>query len=201
MNWELHEDRFAELASGYALCALTQAEARAFEAHLAEGCATCEAELHDYTHVLQALSFEADKVDPPSRLRDELLRRVSDDSESGTRDSLVVKKPDLLTIRADEGVWENTGNPGIQIKPLFVDEENGLVTTLMKLAPGAQFPMHRHRGIEQCFVVDGDVLAGGDTLGPGDFHVAMQSSVHAPLESIGGALLLLVSPAECELVI
>jgi anti-sigma factor ChrR (cupin superfamily) len=128
------------------------------------------------------------------------LERVSAEVSKGKQNTLPNIDPDLITICANEGAWRETGDEGVLVKPLFLDQEKGLVTTLMKLAPGARLPMHRHRGTEQCYVIAGDVLAANKKLGPGDFHVAMERSVHPPLESVEGAMLLLVSPVEYELI-
>jgi quercetin dioxygenase-like cupin family protein len=200
MNQDVMEDQYLELVPAYALEALTQSEARAFEEHLEQGCEVCQRELQGYESTVLALSLEAPPVNPPERLRDLLLERVSAEAAEHKQHALPSIDPDLITICANEGTWRETGDEGVLVKPLFFDEENGLVTTLMKLAPGARLPMHRHKGTEQCYVLEGDVLAASKRLGPGDFHVAMERSVHPPLESVEGAMLLLVSPVEYEVI-
>jgi quercetin dioxygenase-like cupin family protein len=200
MNQNVMEDQYLELVPAYALEALTQSEARAFEEHLEQGCEVCQSELQGFESTVLALSLEAPPVNPPDRLRDMLLERVSAEVSERKQHTLPNIDPDLITICANEGEWRETGDEGVLVKPLFFDEENGLVTTLMKLAPGARLPMHRHKGTEQCYVIAGDVLAATRRLGPGDFHVAMERSVHPPLESVEGAMLLLVSPVEYEVI-
>jgi quercetin dioxygenase-like cupin family protein len=200
MNQNVMEDQYLELVPAYALEALTQSEARAFEEHLEQGCEVCQSELQGFESTVLALSLEAPPVNPPDRLRDMLLERVSAEVSERKQHTLPNIDPDLITICAHEGEWRETGDEGVLVKPLFFDEENGLVTTLMKLAPGARLPMHRHKGTEQCYVIAGDVLAATRRLGPGDFHVAMERSVHPPLESVEGAMLLLVSPVEYEVI-
>ncbi|MGH8705253.1 MAG: cupin domain-containing protein, partial [Burkholderiales bacterium] len=45
--------------------------------------------------------------------------------------------------------WEKTRFPGVEAKTLLVDRDSGLVTALMKFAPGARLPDHEHVRIEQ----------------------------------------------------
>lgn len=200
MNQNDMEDQYLELVPAYALEALTPSEARAFEVHLEQGCEVCQRELQGYESTVTALLLAIPPANPSDRLRDLLLERVSAEVSEHNQHTLPNIGPDMITICANEGDWRETGDEGVLVKPLFFDEENGLVTTLMKLAPGARLPMHRHKGTEQCYVIAGDILAANMRLGPGDFHVAMERSVHPPLESVEGAMLLLVSPVEYEVI-
>ena len=40
--------------------------------------------------------------------------------------------------------WQKTRFPGCEVKTLLFDPESGLVTVLMKFAPGAVLPDHEH---------------------------------------------------------
>ncbi len=71
-----HED-FDTQAAAYALGALDGAERTAFEAHLASGCARCEATLHESQEALVALAREAPRAVPPGHVKDELRLRVA----------------------------------------------------------------------------------------------------------------------------
>ena len=82
MKHELDAEEYQEKAALYALGALSQHEARAFERHLAEGCSFCESELLQFEEVTGALSFDAPAVPPPAYLRDVLLVRI--DKEART---------------------------------------------------------------------------------------------------------------------
>jgi anti-sigma-K factor RskA len=65
-----------ETAALYALGALSQHEARAFEIHLRQGCDVCLRELNEFTGVVDALSTGATEVAPPTYLRDLLNARI-----------------------------------------------------------------------------------------------------------------------------
>ena len=53
--------------------------------------------------------------------------------------------------------WEPTRFPGIEIKTLLKDTETGLLTTLVKMAPGARLPDHEHVDIEQTWILEGSL--------------------------------------------
>ena len=92
-------------------------------------------------------------------------------------------------VETDAMPWEATRFPGIEAKTLLVDRRTGLLTVLLKMAPGAMLPDHEHVQIEQTFVIEGALVCGEGTCSAGNFvwrpagsrHVA-----HAP----DGALLL-----------
>lgn len=65
-----------ETAALYALGALSQLEARAFEVHLREGCSVCESELKEFDQVVGMLGPVAAPVAPPAYLRDLLTARI-----------------------------------------------------------------------------------------------------------------------------
>jgi hypothetical protein len=60
----------------YALGALSQHEARAFEVHLRQGCEICQQELSEFTGVVDALSAGSPAIPPPHYLRDLLNARI-----------------------------------------------------------------------------------------------------------------------------
>jgi len=60
----------------YALGALSQHEARAFEVHLREGCPVCQAEISQYESVTGELGLAAPAVPPPAYLRELLVARL-----------------------------------------------------------------------------------------------------------------------------
>lgn len=65
-----------ETAALYALGALSQHEARAFEVHLREGCPACDVELKQFEQVTGLLGTTAAAEKPPAYLRDLLSVRI-----------------------------------------------------------------------------------------------------------------------------
>jgi anti-sigma-K factor RskA len=70
-----HEE-LRELSGGYALGILDEPERRAFEAHIST-CASCAAEVRDFTAVASALALDVPQVDPPASLRERVLRAAT----------------------------------------------------------------------------------------------------------------------------
>jgi anti-sigma factor ChrR (cupin superfamily) len=197
-----------ELAALYALGALEREEARPFERHLDEGCAACAAEVEAHAATCDALALAAPDAAPPSGARARLLERVSAEREGARPETSARPAPpaaapetsvsELLVVRAGEGEWVETADAGVFVKLLFADREREMVTTLVRMSPGSRIPRHRHRGAEQCLVLEGDVSSGPHTLSAGDFNCAPEGSVHDELTSARGALLLIVSPESYE---
>lgn len=191
MNSNHAPDQMTEQASLYVLGTLNQMEARAFEEHLDAGCEVCAAELRPMQSVVTALGLAASGIEPPAGAREKLLGRLAEVS------LLQARQPELnlfFTLRANEGEWREL-SAGILIKQLFVDEKNATVTSLFKFAPGAHAPFHKHSGVEQCLVLEGDFHLNDESYGPGDFTCAMPGSIHDDAYSERGALLLIMAPA------
>jgi quercetin dioxygenase-like cupin family protein len=106
-----------------------------------------------------------------------LLERVADDDASH------------LTIDAGEGDWQPFGD-GIQIKVLY--ENDGVLSYLLRLAPGATLPAHRHPIDEECIVLEGTLRVGSRIeVGPGGYHLAHQGALHATISTHSGATIFL----------
>ena len=103
---------------------------------------------------------------------------------------------DLLSrhVRVDELEWQKTRFPGCEAKTLLFDRESGLVTALMRFAPGAVLPDHEHVRIEQTYVLEGSLVDregpdAGLTVPKGDFVWRPAGSRHAAWCPEGGLML------------
>jgi len=72
-----------------------------------------------------------------------------------------------LALDANEGSWHKL-LPGIDRKVLH--EEAGVMSYLLRFAPGAVLPAHRHPVDEECVVLQGTIRIGTLVLGPGGYH-------------------------------
>lgn len=199
MNHCFAEEEMEERASLYALGALNQHETRAFDEHLAEGCEPCEARLRSFESVVARLAFDSAEVSPSGALREKLMARIADEAAlAASEPTLHYDDSHQVVVRADEGQWQEMC-AGVYFKQLFTDSTRNTVTSLLKLQPGAHVPMHRHLGLEECYVIEGDVSANNETLKAGDYTCAMEGSIHHPLTSVNGALLLIVGPESFEI--
>lgn len=85
--------------------------------------------------------------------------------------------------------WEQTRFPGVEVKTLLEDRERGLITTLVRMAPGAVLPDHEHVDIEQTWVLEGSLVDDQGEVCAGDFVWRPAASRHSA-RSPNGALLL-----------
>ena len=191
-----HDIPTEEYCGQAALGALSQSDASAFEAHLAEGCAVCEAELKAFTTVVAHFGFGALEEAPPAEAREKLLARVAQEPQTARSSAAArpVSQPQFLSLRADEGEWREIAT-GVLEKKLFEDQTRGTLTRLVKLLPGARAPQHEHHGVEECFVLEGDFRVNDEVLGPGDYHCALPGSIHQMVSSVNGTTLLIVAAA------
>jgi anti-sigma factor ChrR (cupin superfamily) len=77
-------------------------------------------------------------------------------------------------VRPTEMEWQKSRFPGCESKRLFFDTNTGLITMLMRFAPGAVLPEHEHVQVEQTYVLEGRLIdkegpAAGVEVGPGEF--------------------------------
>ena len=86
--------------------------------------------------------------------------------------------------------WEKTRYPGVETKTLLVERESGLMTLLMKMAPGARLPDHEHVEIEQTYVLQGSLVCGEGECKAGEFVWRPAGSRHEAWAGAQGGLML-----------
>jgi anti-sigma factor ChrR (cupin superfamily) len=106
----------------------------------------------------------------------------------------------IQVVRAGSGEWVETGVPGVRCKVLAIDEEQRVATMLVRRTPGASYPSHHHAGVEQCYVLEGDLSLGDVTLHAGDYQRAVEDSDHAVQSTADGCLLLVSASQDDEVV-
>lgn len=92
--------------------------------------------------------------------------------------------------RSPAAAWF-TAFEGVQVQTLRFDAATRQQITLWRLAPGARIPRHTHGEREECLVLEGAILQGGQRHPAGDYLVAEAGSRHPPFDSPEGALLLI----------
>jgi quercetin dioxygenase-like cupin family protein len=91
-----------------------------------------------------------------ARVRKRVMRRIAEDSVRHH-----------TAMDSAEGSWHKL-LPGIDRKVLH--EQDGVMSYLLRFAPGAVLPAHRHPIDEECVVLQGTIRIGSLVLGPGGFH-------------------------------
>lgn len=85
--------------------------------------------------------------------------------------------------------WTPSSFPGIEQKVLFNDPASGMSTVLVKMAPGAQVPLHSHMGIEQAYVIEGSVVDHDGEVTAGNYAWRDVGNTHVN-KSPNGAIVL-----------
>lgn len=178
-------DQLHDTAVLYLLGQLTPEEAASVDARVNAGDAAVQSALAEAGDELAGLALLASPVAPPPSLKQRLLKRIEPNPHPG-----------LFSKRAHEqGPWKpSKHSPGVYYKKLYYDEESGLVTTLVKMDPGARLDAHTHSKTEQCLILEGDLRYSEEKIyRAGDFTWAVGGSVDPALYTVEGNLLLIVS--------
>ena len=85
--------------------------------------------------------------------------------------------------------WEKSKFPGIETKTLYADE-SGMCTLLLRLAPGAEVPLHEHTAVEQTYVLEGHFVDEEGECLPGQFVWRPAGNTHIAWAGPEGALIL-----------
>jgi anti-sigma factor ChrR (cupin superfamily) len=91
-----------------------------------------------------------------------------------------------------EPAWEDCGN-GITFQLLANDEERHIVSMLVRLAPGAEYPPHQHAGLEELHLLEGELWIDERKLYPGDYNRAEHPTGDKRVWSETGCLCVLIT--------
>lgn len=193
----------------YTLGQLSAEEASAFITHLREPCAVCLAEVARMEEIVAGLALTVPPVAPPPALKDRLfaaIRGQVDPERSAPADSLQVwrrwrqlPEQESLLVRAGDDGFERTAVAGVHAKRLSVDVERDQVVMLVRMEAGASYPRHRHAGVEECYVLEGDLWHEDRVMRAGDYERVTEGSRHSVQSTEGGCLLLIHSSLNDEL--
>ncbi len=190
-----HDQDHADRVFLYALQALPTGEAPAVQAHVA-GCAECREELETLRPVIRTfVSWPTDVLRPPTSLWGRVAQRIA--AETG-QDPLVPPPRRRAEPGRTEPEWEEVA-PGISCKLLATDEKNQRVSMLVRLAPGTDYPPHRHAGVEELHLLHGELQIDDKTLHPGDYIRAETGSIDHRVRSETGCTCVLLTSSRDEL--
>src|SRR5688572_28761073 len=132
----------------YALQALPLKEIAAVESHISS-CATCRREIETLRPIIGSFSaWPTDMLRPSAPLWGRLAQRIAE--ETGTEPFAAPSQP---PAKPD---WEEVA-PGISCILLATDDEKDCVSMLVRLAPGTDYPPHRHAGVEELYLLHGEL--------------------------------------------
>jgi anti-sigma factor ChrR (cupin superfamily) len=179
-----HERDHSERLFLYALQTLPPDEVRVVEAQVS-ACADCRQEMEALRPIIDAfVAWPTDVLRPSPSLWDRLAERIA--TETGGEP--LVPTPQ----RWAEPEWNEVA-PGISCKLLATDPEKHLVSMLVRLAPGTDYPAHRHQGVEELYMLHGELMVDDRTFRPGDYRRAAAGSVDRRVWSVTGCTCVLIT--------
>jgi anti-sigma factor ChrR (cupin superfamily) len=181
---EQHRCEQAELVPLYVLGALPSNETRLLEEHLTS-CPECRRELESLHPVVDSLvSWPVDILRPLDSIWTRLQERVG---EEASEDAVLTEVPAWK-----EPEWNEVA-PGISCKLLATDTERDRVSMLVRLAPDTAYPSHRHAGVEELFLLSGELWIEHRKLYAGDFYRAEPGTADTRVWSEPGCICVLIT--------
>lgn len=127
--------------------------------------------------VLLKIGQAAARDEPPASLRAKLLQRIGREPLPSVIPRAEIS-PGLVLVFGDGLAWADTGIPGIRVKTLHTDSARRYASCLVSMKKGAIYPRHRHRDLEELFMVSGEVMISGHRLKSGDYCRADAGTLH-----------------------
>jgi ChrR Cupin-like domain len=178
-------DCFCDLAPLYVLDLLDENERAWVEQQIMETPELAE-ELAQYQEAAMALAYRAEPValskDLKGRLFNTLGLAPPEDVSSSPETA-----PDhpLLSVRFQDIEWRVHPVPGVEISIFYTDPIARRISGVLKAEPGMEYPPHRHGGVEEIYMISGDLRIGTEIYGAGDYIRSNPGSVHAPRSQDG----------------
>ena len=168
----------------YVLHALPASEVPVVEAHISV-CAECRQEMEMLRPIVDFfISWPTDVLFPSPSLWGRLVGRIA--AETG-------EEPVVPTTRQwSEQEWAEMA-PGVSCKLLATDTERGRVSMLVRLAPGTHYPAHTHAGVEELYLLHGELWLNDRKLCPGDYNRSEPPSVDEGVWSETGCTCVLIA--------
>ena len=160
------QDRdYLEMVFLHALGALAPNEIPLLQGHLS-ACATCREEMESLRPIVGAfVSWPTDVLRPPASLWDRLAQRIG--AETGQEP---VRPMTTRPAKSKaESEWVEVA-PGLSYRMLSADAEQDRVSLLVRLAPGTSYPAHTHAGVEELYLLAGELWIDDKKLLPGDYN-------------------------------
>lgn len=177
MNYE----EFCELAPLYVLDVLDPKERYLVENYLAQF-PECEAELEQLRDAAGAVSYSVPEVPMAEDLKGRLFERITNDTgnHKSVIPATISTDVPLFTVRAADLRWQPHRVPRVEFAMLHKDQIRREIVCLVRAEAGVCYPLHRHAGAEEIFMLEGDLVINGEVYGVGDYIRSAPNSIHGP---------------------
>jgi ChrR Cupin-like domain len=177
---------FCDLAPLYALD-LLDLEARLWvEAQILE-CPDLAEELASYQAAVGVIPYSVPMVPMAANLKDRLFDTLGLAPVETTIEPPMEPEPEpeTIAIRSGNLDWQPHRIEGVHCALLFLDPVSRMRSMVVKAAAGVVYPLHQHRGIEEIYMLEGELVINGQIYLAGDYIRSYPNSLHAPSTSTG----------------
>ncbi len=177
---------FCELAPLYALDLLDFEERLWVEAQVLD-CPDFAEELASYQTAVGLIPYSAPIVPMAADLKDRLFDKLGLDLVKAVPETQPELPPDLkmVAIRSADLDWQPRRIEGVQAVVLFRDEVSRIQHLVVKAAAGVIYPLHQHAGIEEIYMLEGELIIDDEVYLAGDYIRSYPNSIHAPFTNTG----------------
>jgi anti-sigma factor ChrR (cupin superfamily) len=156
------------------------------EAQIVE-CPDLAEELANYQTAVGLIPYSAPPTTMAADLKDRLFNRLGLDPVESIVDSPleVPSAPEMFALRSGDLQWKPHRMAGVEVAVLFLDSVNRIQNLVVKAAAGVIYPIHQHRGIEEIYMLEGELVINGEIYLAGDYIRSYPNSIHAPSTSTG----------------
>jgi anti-sigma factor ChrR (cupin superfamily) len=189
------DQNFEELAILKAFSLLEEEENKLLATYLKESPELAN-ELQELEEAVAAIAYNSPSVLMDDRLKERLFEKIDSNENSSTETE--VNNPPFI-LRSHQLEWQTYLIPGITVATLYIDREKRQITSLLKVNPGIRYPLHRHAGVEELFMLEGDLVIDGEVCHQGDYIRCLPNSSHSPI-SIEGCLLLVKTSLDDKII-
>ncbi len=147
---------------------------------------------YGYDEVVATMAAaEFPPMEPPAELEAMIMAKI-DEEEAKPKSS-----GGYFFMNAEEdGEWVALPGGKIRIKVLSDIAASGHTTVLLEADPGGVFFPHAHKGMEEVFLISGDLETEGRIMGPGDYLRADPGTRHHKAVSKGGCRAIMITAHE-----
>jgi ChrR Cupin-like domain len=181
---------FCDLAPLYALGVLGDAERQWVEQQIAAS-PELAAELAQYQIAVTAMPYAVDSlpsIDAMQVIKGKLFDRLNLDLPAPTPAIAASSFVPFFAVRSDGLKWESVGIPKVTIATLYHDTAKREKTGLLRAEPDMHYPAHHHSGVEEIYMLSGDLTLEGVTYYAGDYIRSAAGSDHAAAYSAEGCM-------------
>jgi quercetin dioxygenase-like cupin family protein len=133
-----------------------------------------EPEINKFSQIVHQLPYGIESKPPRTYLKERLFNQIK------LEQSKTAQTSEFISHNSTEVTWHPHFVKGLKVAILRTDKEKRELSCLIRCEPGSKYPLHRHAGSEEIFMLEGDLIIDGMVYGKGDYLFSPPESAHAP---------------------